>query len=156
MRKDTNGPVLEAHYNPLILGTRNSTSLDCITIFWLTILGGKKLQMDVSKILSSNEIYFQKFVEIIPISFQPVVVLEILLYCWSFDSHRVLWGYFEAPLSPLCAAARTCGSRRISCSSRSPSRWNLDFSWNLSRIFFTFSSSQVWAEIRTVEFFLNG
>jgi len=35
--------------------------------------------MDVSKILSSNEIYFQKFVEIIPISFQPVVVLEILL-----------------------------------------------------------------------------
>jgi len=35
--------------------------------------------MDVSKILSSNEIYFQKFVKIIPISFQPVVVLEILL-----------------------------------------------------------------------------
>jgi hypothetical protein len=56
--------------------------------------------MDVSKILSSNEIYFQKFVEIIPISFQPVVVLEILLLqCWSFVSHRVLWGYFEAALS---------------------------------------------------------
>ncbi len=56
--------------------------------------------MDVSKILFSNQIYFQKFVEIIPISFQPVVVLEILLLrCWSFVSHRALWGYFEAPLS---------------------------------------------------------
>lgn len=62
--------------------------------------------MDVSKILSSNEIYFQKFVEIIPISFQPVVALEILLLqCWSFVSHRVLWGYFEAPLSlSLCSS----------------------------------------------------
>jgi hypothetical protein len=56
--------------------------------------------MDVSKILFSIQIYFQKFVEIIPISFQPVVVLEILLLrCWSFVSHRALWGYFEAPLS---------------------------------------------------------
>jgi hypothetical protein len=61
-----------------------------IVYYFLTYnLRGKNLQIDVSKILSSNEIYFQKFVEIIPISFQPVVVLEILLQCWSFVSHRV-------------------------------------------------------------------
>jgi hypothetical protein len=69
--------------------------------------------MDVSKIHSSNEIYLQKLVEIIPISFQPVVVLEILLQRWSFGGILKLLSLSRC----VCAAARTRGSHRISCSS---------------------------------------
>jgi hypothetical protein len=99
----------------------------------------------------------KNFVEIIPSSFQPVVgdSSSMLEFCFSSCVVGVFWSSSLSLSLSLQQPVLVGLVESVAAADHQVVEIWIS-SWNLSRILFLFLSSQVWAEIRTVEFFLNG